>query len=69
MADARKLSENIRPRFEETALSEIDPEREARNLLPVSLAELDELRDQNDGKIVNTEKPVVLQDADDVALA
>src|SRR5262245_40061801 len=69
MASGAQLSENVRPRLEETTLSEIDPEREARNLFPVPLAELDKLRDQNDGEIVDAEKPAVLEDADDVALA
>src|SRR6185295_10832618 len=54
---------------EEGALADVDAERDPRDLLLGVLAELDELRGEDDGKIVDAVEPEVLEDADRRALA
>src|SRR6185369_4582115 len=69
VARAADVLEHRRVVGEELPLAEIDAERDAADLLLGVLAELDELRRQHDGQIVDAVEPQVLEDADRRALS
>jgi hypothetical protein len=69
MSGPAELSEYVRPRLEKVPFSEINAESDALDSLAIALTEFDKLRDENNGKIVNAEKPIILQHAYHVALS
>ena len=63
VAGGAHLRQNLRPRLQKLLAAQVDAQRDADDFFVVALAELDKLRNQESGQIVNAKKTVVFEGA------